>query len=303
MPELPALPELSMERDCVDGFDAKKAYKAKEKEGTAFFDDGREVDLLHFVYGHADIDNIRGSPSRVLKAIDDYGRSKKYLMNIGEDKGQILSRLIADIKPKTMVELGGYIGYSTILFADAVRKVGGRLYSLERNPEFAAVIMSLVDLAGLSDVVKVVVGPSADSIKRLHSAGSLTHIDLMFLDHYKPAYTTDLKLCEYLQLVTPGSALVADNVIYPGNPPYLEYVRSDVKSKRERYEKGEINDDKAGFEDRSRNQYQDREGEEKLSTEVKGDPNLIYESHLTHSFEPTGEPDGLEITRCVGKET
>ena len=254
------------------------------------FDDGREVDLLHFVYGHADIDNIRGSPGAVLKAIDDYGRSKKYLMNIGEDKGRILTRLIADIKPKTMVELGGYIGYSTILFAEAVQKVGGRLFSLERNPEFAAVIASLVDLAGLRDVVKVVVGPSAESIKRIHRDGSLTRIDLMFLDHYKPAYTTDLKLCEHLQLVTPGSVLIADNVIYPGNPPYLEYVRSDVKTKREKYERGEINDDKANFEARSRNQYQDREGEEKLSTEVKGDPNLIYESQLTHSFEPTGEP-------------
>lgn len=254
------------------------------------FDDGREVELLHFVYGHADIESIRGSPSGVLKAIDDYGRSKKYLMNIGEDKGRILSRLIAEINPKTMVELGGYIGYSTILFADAVRKVGGRLFSLERNPEFAAVIMSLVDLAGLSDVVKVVVGPSADSIKRLHKAGSLSHVDLMFLDHYKPAYTTDLKLCEHLRLVAPGSVYVADNVIYPGNPPYLDYVRSDVKTKRDKYEKGEINDDKAKFEDRSRNQYQDREGEENLSTEVKGDPNLVYESELVHSFEPTGEP-------------
>ncbi|KAL8828508.1 MAG: hypothetical protein Q9191_002547 [Dirinaria sp. TL-2023a] len=279
-----------MEQICVDGFDAKKAYKAKEKEGTPFFDDGREVDLLHFVYGRADIDDIRGSPRGVLKAIDDYARSKKYLMNIGEDKGRILSRLIADVKPKTMVELGGYIGYSTILFADAVREADGRLFSLERNPEFAAVIMSLVDLAGLSDVVKVLVGPSADSIKRLHSGGSLTRVDLMFLDHYKPAYTTDLKLCEHLQLIVPGSVLVADNVIYPGNPPYLEYVRSDVKSKKKKYEKGEINDDKSGFENRSRNQYQDREGEEKLSTEVKGDPNLIYESALTHSFEPTGEP-------------
>lgn len=254
------------------------------------FDDGREIELLHFVYGLPELELIRGSPSAVLKAIDDYGRSRKYLMNIGEDKGRILSELIADVKPQVMVELGGYIGYSTILFADAVRKVGGKLFSLERNPEFAAVIMSLVDLAGLSDVAKVVVGPSAASIKRLHEAGSLEHINLMFLDHYKPAYATDLKLCEHLQLVTPGSVLAADNVIYPGNPPYLEYVRCDVKTKREKYVRGDSEDDRIPFEDRSRNQYQHREGEEKLSTEVKGDPNLVYESALVHSFEPTGEP-------------
>lgn len=257
------------------------------------FDDGREVELLHFVYGHPSIEEIRGSPSGVLKAVDDYARTKRYLMNVGEDKGRIVSNLIAEVRPHTMVELGGYIGYSALVFGEAVRKAGGKRYfSLERNPEFAAVIMSLVDLAGLSDVVKVVVGPSADSIQRLHKSGSLTRIDLMFLDHYKPAYTTDLKLCEELQLVTTGSVMAADNVVWPGNPPYLEYVRSNVATKRERSQKGYVNGDGAAhFEDqRSRNQYHKREGEEKLDTEVRGNPNLIYESKLVKSFEPTGEP-------------
>ncbi len=301
----------------ANGVNNQKAYQAKEPEGTAFvgscqnffgvvvadksaqFDDGREIELLHFVYGHSSIEEIRGSPSGVLKAIDDYARTKKYLMNVGEEKGRIVTNLISEVKPQTMVELGGYIGYSALLFGDAVRKAGGKRYfSLERDPVFAAVIMSLVDLAGLSDVVKVVVGPSADSIKRLHSSGSLAHIDLMFLDHYKPAYTTDLKLCEHLQLVTPGSVLAADNVIHPGNPPYLEYVRSDVQTKRVRSEKGIQNgDDAAHFPDYSKNQYQKRQGDEKLSTEVKGNPNLVYESRLVDSFEPTGEPVRLHHYR------
>ena len=256
------------------------------------FDDGREVDLLHYIYGHPSIDEIRGSPERVLQAIDEFGRKKKYLMNVGEAKGKIVTDLIAEVKPKTMVELGGYIGYSALLFGNAMRSSGGhRYFSLERNPEFAAVIMSLVDLAGLSDVVKVVVGPSDKCIHRLYSDRSLEHIDLMFLDHYKPAYTTDLKLCEHLKLVTPGSVLAADNVISPGNPPYLEYVRSDVQTKRQKYDAGEVNgDDATRFPDRSKNQYQKREGKEKLSKEVKGNPNLIYESNLVNSFEPTGEP-------------
>ena len=264
---------------------------------------------------------IRGSPAGVLKAIDEYGRSKKFLMNVGDDKGKIVRDLIAEVKPQTMVELGGYVGYSALLFGDALRRAGGKRYfSLERNPEFAAVIMSLVDLAGLGDVVKVVVGPSADSIKRLHGQGVLDRIDLMFLDHYKPAYTTDLKLCEELKLIRPGSVLAADNVIKPGNPPYLEYVRSSVEKKRERYERGSGGGtDTAGFADRTKNQYKAREGEEKLSAEVKGNPNLVYESRLVDSFEPTGIPvslslavvgmmadrnqDGVEITRCIRAET
>ena len=251
--------------------------------------------MLHFVYSHPSIEEIRGSPQNVLQAIDEYGRTKKYLMNVGDDKGRIVSELIAEVKPRTMVELGGYVGYSAILFGDVVRKAGGqRYYSLERNPEFAAVIMSLVDLAGLSDVVKVIVGSSAESIKRLHAAETLQHIDLMFLDHYKPAYTTDLKLCEFLGLVSPGTILAADNVIKPGNPPYLEYVRSSVDEKREKV-KLKIADkvSESEFPKESTAQYKNRYGEEMLDPNAKGNPDLIYDSKLIHSFEPTGVPVGF----------
>lgn len=247
------------------------------------------------MYGRSSIEDIRGFPQGVLKAIDEYGRTQRYLMNVGDDKGKIVADLIAERKPQTMVELGGYVGYSCILFGDAVRLAGGKRYfCLERNPEFAAVIMGLVDLAGLSDVVKVVVGSSADSIKRLHANGTLQHIDMMFLDHYKPAYTTDLKLCEHLKLVTPGTLLAADNVIKPGNPPYLKYVRSSVPEKLEQYEsRNSGGDDTAGFGNRWKDQYKEREGDERLSSEIKGNPNLIYESQLVNSFEPTGVPVSL----------
>ncbi|KAH7391929.1 catechol O-methyltransferase [Pyrenochaeta sp. MPI-SDFR-AT-0127] len=278
-------------------FDQSKAYAAQEEEG-AFFDDGREIELLHFVYSHPRIENIRGSPQDVLAAIDEYGRTKKYLMNVGEDKGRIVTDLIAEVKPKTMVELGGYVGYSCILFGDAVRKAGGeRYFSLERDPAFAAVIMSLVDLAGLSDLVKVIVGSSDESIARLVSAGQLKHVDLMFLDHYKPAYTTDLKLCEELGLVTKGSVLAADNVIKPGNPPYLKYVRSSVQDKLNEAGQGDASN-LSGIAETNVKMYEKRYGKAKFS-ESKGNPNLKYESKLVNSYEPTGVPDGIEITICV----
>ena len=273
----------------------------------AKFDDGREVDLLHYIFDLPNLSTLRGDPAAVLRAIDDYGRTKKFLMNVGLDKGAIITDLIATHKPAVMVELGAYIGYSAVLFGDAVRKAGGKQYfSLERNPAFAAVVMCLVDLAGLGDFVKVVVGGSAESITRLHEDGELKRIDLMFLDHYKPAYTSDLKLCEHLGLVGVGTLLAADNVIKPGNPPYLEYVRRSVKEKREKFETSEEGAGKNGvdqrFESRTTDQYRSRLGEEKLSTAIKGNPNLVYESRLVHSYEPTGAPDGVEITKCVGEE-
>lgn len=278
-------------------FDESKKYQEQEE---TFFDDGREVELLHYVFNRPNIDEIRGNPPAVLAAIDDFARTQKYLMNVGEDKGRIVSELIAEVKPTTMVELGGYIGYSCILFGDAVRKAGGKRYfSLERNPEFAAVIMTLVSLAGLSDVVKVVIGSSDASLKRLYDGGELQKIDLMFLDHYKPAYTTDLKLCEELGLVGPGTVLAADNVIKPGNPPYLEYVRSSTEQKRKAVGTKTTNGD-TGF-GRAVGQYDKREGRVQLN-ECAGNPNLIYESKQVDSYEPSGVPDAVEITRCTGEE-
>ncbi|KAI7527694.1 putative O-methyltransferase [Hortaea werneckii] len=281
-------------------FDQSKAYAEQE---DVFFDDGREIELLHFVYSKPDIDDIRGNPAKVLAAIDEFGRKKKYLMNVGEDKGRIVTDLIAEVKPKTMVELGGYIGYSTILFGDAVKKAGGKQYfSLERNPEFGAVIGSLIDLAGLSDVVKIEVGSSDASLMRLYQQRLLKHIDMMFLDHYKPAYTTDLKLCEELKLVTPGSVLAADNVIKPGNPPYLKYVRSSVEEKRQAAQQSNgFTAEESGIAAKTVNQYTKR-GESTELNKSPGNPNLVYDSKLVNSFEPTGVPDGIEISRCVGEE-
>lgn len=246
---------------------------------------------------HPDKANIQGSPANILKAIDEFGRTKKYLMNVGEDKGSIVTDLIRERKPNVMIELGGYCGYSTILFSAAVRDNGGsKYYSLERSPKFAKVIGSLVAFAGLGDIVSILVGPSDKGIKMLHTSG-LETIDMMFLDHYKPAYTTDLKLCEHLNMIKKGTILAADNVISPGNPPYLEYVRSSPEEKRLKLTQ-EREADTASFANRHAAQY----GEvEKLSTEAKGNPHLVYESRLVNSFEPTGVPDGIEITRCLGE--
>jgi hypothetical protein len=156
--------------------------------------------------------------------------------------------------------------------------------------------MSLVDLAGLTDLVKVIVGSSDEGIARLAASGQLKGVDLMFLDHYKPAYTTDLKLCEELGLIKKGSVLAADNVIKPGNPPYLKYVRSSVEEKvKEAGEGGQTN--LSGIAETNVKMYEKRYGKAKFS-ESKGNPNLKYESNLVNSYEPTGVPVSLRTRQA-----
>lgn len=229
----------------------------------------------------------RGSPDKILKAIDEFGRTRKYLMNVGEDKGRIVVDQIKQVKPKVMVELGGYCGYSTLLFGNAAKLAGGqKYYSLERDSQFADNIRRLVEYAGLDGYIEVITGASDEGIKRLHAECKVDRINMMFLDHYKPAYTTDLKLCESLGLIEVGTVLAADNVISPGNPPYLKYVRGSVEEKRKET-KASTKQDTENFPGRSATQYG---AVENLAGEIQGDPNLVYESRLVESYEPTGEP-------------
>lgn len=148
-----------------------------------------------------------------------------------------MTDLIAGHKPRILVELGGYVGYSAILFASAMLAQSGgdaadkdiRLYSLEADPLVASIAMNLIDLASLSHIVKVVVGPAAHSLRRLHAEGTFSRIDMLFLDHVEDLYEPDLKLCEELGLLHKGSLVVADNVVLPGAPQYREYVRQNPR--------------------------------------------------------------------------
>ncbi|KAM0101965.1 hypothetical protein ACP6JE_003424 [Aspergillus fumigatus] len=259
---------------------------------------GKELKLLHFIYEQPDIDEIRGNPQRVLDLIHKFEEKYRF-MNVGAAKGKIVTDLIAELKPHTMIELGGYVGYSAILFGDAVRRAGGKRYfSLELNPEYAAIANMLIELAGLRDFVRIIVGRSDKSLHKLFTSGEVKQIELMFLDHYKPAYTTDLMLCEQLGMIVPNvTVLAADNVLRPGNPPYLEYVRSTVEQKREAAKKGPIKSyNKEGIPQRTVQSFLGED--DKPSFEVLGNPNLVYKSTL---HQPEGLQDAIETIIMASK--
>jgi catechol O-methyltransferase len=249
---------------------------------------GRELKLLHFIYGQPNVDEIRGHPQKVIDLIHEFEKEYR-LINVGPEKGKIVTKLIDEVKPKTMIELGCYVGYSAILFGDAVRRNGGERYlSLELNPEFAAIANMLIELAGLRDFVRIIVGRSDVSLHKLITSGDVKKVELLFIDHYKPAYTTDVKLCEQLGAIVPGSVLAADNVIYPGNPPYLEFVRSTVKQKREKAKVGPSKGyDTTGM---AESAVQSFVGKDDVPTfDFVGNPNLVYQSELC-------QPEGLGVS-------
>lgn len=211
---------------------------------------------------------MKGSPEAVLAAIDEFGCSQDFLMNVGQDKGNIVRKIISEEKPKTFLEIGGYVGFSAILFGNEFRKAGGHKYlSLELNPSFASVARQLIALAGLDQTVEIIVGPCRDSLRKLQSQGA-GQFDMIFIDHAKVLYYNELKLCEELGFIQPGTTVMADDMVRQGNAEYSAYVREDPAAKKEKY-----------------NLASGTQGEADVSL---GNPGLIYRTEMFKALDPCG---------------
>jgi len=116
------------------------------------------------------------------------------------------------IGAKTILEFGTLGGYSTIWLARALPE-GGRLVTLEANPDYAAVAADSIASADLGDVVEVRVGPALEQLPQLANEGA-GPFDLVFIDADK-ANTPDY-FAWSLEHVRPGALIIADNVIRDG---------------------------------------------------------------------------------------
>lgn len=184
--------------------------------------DFKENQLLRHVYARAAQDN----PESVLAVIDSFAREQSWLMNIGEKKGQVLVQEIKKKQPKIVVEVGTYMGYSAILIASNL-PLDSHLYCIEIDPLNAAIATKIIEFAGLSNRITVIVGTISSKLALLQSRYRIKTIDLLFLDHCKTAYLSDFKLIERGGLIKTSSVIVADNILYPGVPDYVEYIRNN----------------------------------------------------------------------------
>ena len=79
--------------------------------------------------------------------------------------------------------------------------------------------------AGVSDRVQILQGAGSERIPDVVKLiGRGTAADMIFLDHCKECYLPDLRAMEDAGLIAAGTVVVADNVVYPGAPGFLEYV-------------------------------------------------------------------------------
>jgi len=148
----------------------------------------------------------------------------KRMLNITRDTGRLLWILVNATRATRVLEVGTSNGFSTIWLADAARTTGGRVTTLELNPDKIALARANLADAGLAGLVDIREGKAADTLATLSGP-----FDLVFLDADRPSYLT------YLELVVPklraGGLLVADNVTSHASElgDYLARVKSHLQ--------------------------------------------------------------------------
>src|SRR5262245_25832754 len=172
--------------------------------------DGREARLADYVIAKA----RRGDPADAIRVIDEYGYGKSFLINVGDEKGRILDAAVAEAKPARVLELGTYCGYSALRMTVAAPTA--RIVSIEFNASNADIARRILDHAGVGGRVTIVVGTLGDGGKTIgalrneHGFGRGS-VDLVFLDHDKNVYLSDLQLILEQGWLRPGALVVADN--------------------------------------------------------------------------------------------
>jgi predicted O-methyltransferase YrrM len=139
-------------------------------------------------------------------------RSRK-MLNLEKETAELLRALIVGRKPRRILEIGTSNGYSTIWLAASLAPVGaakddpgGRVLSIDRNPDKLRMAKENLERAGLLDRVELLSGNATEIVAAL--AGPF---DVVFFDADR--FSAPEQLALLLPKMTPDSLLLADNVL------------------------------------------------------------------------------------------
>lgn len=192
---------------------------APKREGMTYAElYAKELDCFRLVDGGASPGNAASVVDEIVRCVAE---RKAWLKLAGGEKAEVMARLVEARRPRLVVEVGFYVGYSSSCMAQRLRTWGGRVVSVEVDPVHAAIGQANVVLAGLADVVDVWVGHSKDVFSRLIREFGPQSVDMAFFDQKGTIYHTDLDVMEDIGVLAPGALVVADNVLKPGAPAFL----------------------------------------------------------------------------------
>lgn len=131
-------------------------------------------------------------------------------MNSGHLQGRFLKMLVAIARPRKILELGTFGGYSTLCLAEGLEE-GGEVVTLEIDDEKEDFIANHLRKSPFGHRVRTIF---ADAKKVLPEMAS-SSFDMIFLDSDKRDYPQLYPLCK--RLLKPQGLLIADNVLWNGH--------------------------------------------------------------------------------------
>ncbi len=137
--------------------------------------------------------------------------AKQRSRQVAPTTGRFLFTLAASQAGIEVLEVGGSRGYSSIWLAAGARVLGGRVVSLEHDPEKCAAWRENVATAGLEEWAELVEGDAFETLRRTSDV-----FDLVFMDAEKDDYEALFGLIR--PLVDAGGLVVADNVLSHADP-------------------------------------------------------------------------------------
>ena len=129
------------------------------------------------------------------------------MLNITRDTGELLALLVQRRGAQAVLEIGTSNGYSTLWLAEAVKRLDGRVTTIERDEKKISLAEANFQRAGLSPWIILLAGEAGSLLPSLPTAG----YQLIFLDsdrqHYQGWWP------EIRRLLAPRGLLVVDNAI------------------------------------------------------------------------------------------
>lgn len=126
----------------------------------------------------------------------------------GHIQGRVLSFISKLARPKNILEIGTFTGYSAICLAEGMQP-DGKLYTIDINEELEDMVQRYIDAADLTDRVDIRVGNAIDIIPQIDEK-----FDLVFIDADKLNYANYYDLV--FDKVSTGGLILADNVLWSG---------------------------------------------------------------------------------------
>ena len=130
-------------------------------------------------------------------------------MASGHLQGRLLKMIVTMIRPKNILEVGTFSGYSAICMAEGLEE-GGRLYTFEINDEMEDFTRTWIEGSSVADKIDFRIGDANVEAPRLG-----IEFDMAFIDGDKRTYLETYEMV--LRILRPRGFILADNILWDGH--------------------------------------------------------------------------------------